>query len=87
MQKGSIVYFVIFLTFILLISCSPKGSTEKENTSGLIKAGDQMLCPVDGSKMTVNQNTRFFTYNGKKYFVCCLECLNTVEKNPGKYLR
>ncbi|MBU1075827.1 MAG: YHS domain-containing protein [Spirochaetes bacterium] len=46
-----------------------------------------MLCPVDGSKMTVNQNTRFFTYNGKKYFVCCLECLNTVEKNPGKYLR
>lgn len=44
----------------------------------------QTRCPVmDG---TINKSL-FVEYEGKRIYVCCKKCIETVKKDPAKYIR
>ncbi len=43
---------------------------------------EQKECPVMGG--AINKDL-FYEYEGKKLYVCCQACLDTVKKDPAKY--
>jgi YHS domain-containing protein len=49
-----------------------------------IKKINQRKCPVLGGMI----NTKlYYQYKGQKIYVCCPRCIDTVKKNPEKYLK
>ncbi|MEI7902665.1 MAG: YHS domain-containing protein [bacterium] len=44
----------------------------------------QTKCPVMKGKI---DKSLFVEYEGKRIYVCCKECIETVKKDPAKYIR
>lgn len=44
----------------------------------------QTRCPVMDGKI---DKSLFVEYDGKRIYVCCKECIETVKKDPAKYIR
>ena len=51
-------------------------------TTNVVK--HQTICPVMGGE--VNKKL-FVDYDGKRVYVCCGMCVNTVKKDPTKYIK
>ncbi|MCC6933224.1 MAG: TRASH domain-containing protein [Deltaproteobacteria bacterium] len=51
------------------------------------KAGDSVVCPVMGGTFTVTKDSPSVTIQNKKYYVCCGGCVESLNKNPDKYLK
>lgn len=51
-------------------------------TTNVVK--HQTICPVMGGE--VNKNL-YVDYDGKRIYVCCKGCIETVKKDPAKYIR
>jgi peptide-methionine (R)-S-oxide reductase len=51
------------------------------------KVGDWVTCPVTGLKLTVSDRLPSIAINGKRYYCCSKECVNTLKKEPDKYLK
>ncbi|MFA7157779.1 MAG: YHS domain-containing protein [Kiritimatiellia bacterium] len=51
-------------------------------TTNVVKR--QTICPVMGGE--VNKNL-YVDYEGKRIYVCCKGCIETVRKDPAKYVR
>ena len=45
---------------------------------------EQKICPVMGGKIDPDL---YYTYKGKKIYVCCPGCIAAIKKNPEKYLK
>ncbi len=48
------------------------------------KVQPQTTCPVMGGNVN---KALFAEYGGKRIYVCCKECLETVKNDPVKYIR
>lgn len=58
------------------------GSAEKQEKTA-VKLSEQKTCPVMGGKI----NKKLYTdYKGQRIYVCCAGCIDTVNKNPEKYI-
>ncbi|MCG2680156.1 MAG: YHS domain-containing protein [Kiritimatiellae bacterium] len=44
----------------------------------------QIKCPVMEGKI---DKSLFVEYDGKRVYVCCKDCIETVKKDPAKYIR
>jgi YHS domain-containing protein len=44
----------------------------------------QTTCPVMGEPIDKNL---YVDYNGKRIYVCCVNCVDKVKKNPEKYIK
>jgi YHS domain-containing protein len=51
------------------------------------KKGDMVICPVMKDTFKVTGKSLFYTYKGKKYYVCCPACIPELKKDPEKYLK
>lgn len=49
--------------------------------------GDRVTCPVTGFKLTISDKLPSVAINGKRYYCCSSECINTLRKEPDKYLK
>jgi len=49
-----------------------------------IKKIDQKICPVMGGRINTSL---YYTYKGRKIYVCCGGCIPVIKKNPEKYLK
>jgi len=45
---------------------------------------EQKTCPVMGGKIN---RSLYYTYKGRKIYVCCGGCIPVIKKNPEKYLK
>lgn len=64
-----------------------KKVNEQKLKSPQAKIGDTVLCPVFKTKMVVKKDSLYAEYKGKKYYVCCSDCVNEFKKNPEKYVK
>jgi YHS domain-containing protein len=53
----------------------PAGVTEVKNTKCIVMADD------------VGPSTKFVTYQGKAYHICCEDCVKDFNKDPEKYVK
>jgi peptide-methionine (R)-S-oxide reductase len=49
--------------------------------------GESVACPVEGTVVTVADDTHSADIDGRKYYVCCVECAHKVKADPDKYLK
>ncbi|HBM17308.1 MAG TPA: hypothetical protein DD381_13355 [Lentisphaeria bacterium] len=56
---------------------------DKHNDPNQIK-GTQTLCPVMNEPI---DKDLYVDYEGKRIYVCCYGCLDTVKEDPAKYIK
>lgn len=49
--------------------------------------GTETTCPVTGEKFKVKEKTIQVTHGGKRYALCCADCLPEWNKDPAKYAK
>ena len=65
--------------------CSNCGKCKKKTTEEANKQEKQQtICPVMGGKIDKNQYT---DVKGKRIYVCCKGCINTINADPDKYIK
>lgn len=61
-----------------------EGKHKEHSDAGQLAAKKaQSTCPVMGGNVN---KALFVEYDGKRLYVCCKECLETVKKDPAKYI-
>lgn len=50
------------------------------------QVGNELVCPVMGTKFRVNKKTVYSRHEGKCYAFCCPGCKAPFEKTPEKYV-
>ena len=55
----------------------------KENKQAVAKSNIQTTCPVMGG--AINKNL-YYDYKGKRIYVCCSGCIESVKNDPEKYI-
>lgn len=61
---------------------SDEASVPVPTTTNVVK--HQTICPVMGGAINTNL---YVDYDGKRIYVCCKGCIETVKKDPAKYIR
>jgi len=56
-------------------------------TEGRKKVGEEFTCPVDGMRMTVQENTPTTEYQGKVYYFCNEADKQAFLKDPERYAK
>jgi len=56
-------------------------------TEGRKKVGEAFTCPVDGMRMTVQENTPTTEYQGKVYYFCNEADKQAFLKDPERYVK
>jgi peptide-methionine (R)-S-oxide reductase len=51
------------------------------------RMGEKTVCPVNGTLLTVNEDTGFAEIEGKRYYVCCEDCAGKLKDDPDRYLK
>lgn len=57
---------------------------EQQQDSGAVKGKPQTVCPVMGGSIDKDY---YVDYDGKRIYVCCDECVETVKADPEKYIK
>lgn len=79
---------ILFLGFQVLAACTNNDKTQKQTyKSPELKIGDKATCPVMNSKFTVSKDSLYVVVQGKKYYVCCADCVKLLKQHPDKYLK
>jgi hypothetical protein len=65
---------IISITVILVFSLTLAGSAF---------AKEQLTCPVMGGK--INKEI-YVDHGGKRVYLCCNMCIDTIKKDPAKYI-
>jgi YHS domain-containing protein len=60
----------------------PAENVIREDTPPVVFDAGNKVCPVLGEKV---DGKNFYTYNGKRYGLCCPMCQAEFEKDPAKY--
>lgn len=68
----------------LLFAQDVKSEAKSAEKKQAVKIKYQTLCPVMGGK--INKKL-FVDFKGKRIYVCCPGCLETLKKNPEKYIK
>jgi YHS domain-containing protein len=88
------VFFVFSLSEVTAQEKTKKGKKEKSSMvmkkdtttrkGSLSVTNEKLICPVMNmdAKKEIN-----YTYQGKKYYFCCKDCLEKFKANPEKYLK
>ena len=79
-MKRMIAAFAVVSLAITLSAC---GSDAMDNTEARMASAAQTMCPVMGGK--VNKSL-YADHEGKRIYVCCPGCVNTVKEDPQKYI-
>lgn len=53
---------------------------------GTRKVGDVTKCPISGDMFTVTADSPHVEHEGKVYYFCCVQCLETFEANSEEHL-
>jgi YHS domain-containing protein len=77
---------------MIVSGCAKTETAEKKNAAASASTETtqqtvpvlQKTCPVMGNR--VNKDL-YYDYNGKRIYVCCAMCIDSVRKEPEKYLR
>lgn len=64
------------------LAAEEHGRHEKE--AEVVKITPQATCPVMGGK--INKDL-YVDHNGKRVYVCCKGCIDTITKAPEKYIK
>ena len=86
MKKSVIIagLAVILFSSGYVWSQDDEGKHKEHSDAGQLAAKKaQTTCPVMGSAVNTNL---YVDYDGKRIYVCCKECLETVKKDPAKYI-
>lgn len=96
MKKGMLISAGILVVGIVIGWSAWVAAGEKETKSCPLMAkkgthafaliGNELICPVLGSKFRISEKTVYSRYKGKCYAFCCPECKEPFNKNPGKYI-
>ncbi len=86
MQKALLVISLITIAAFVLVGCNPGGKPDK-GTAKISGAGEAVICPVMGTKITKDKAYDMMEYKGKPYYFCCAGCKPAFEKNPEKYIK
>ena len=68
---------------IAAVQKDPQKYIDKLKANGVTVAKTQTICPVMGGK--VNKSL-YVDYQGKRIYVCCQGCIDTVKAAPEKYI-
>lgn len=79
---------LVLCTIVLLsiLGCGTNGEAHSQHAKNSnVQSGDwgNTTCPIMGDPIDKNV---FTTYEGKKVYFCCEDCIPKFKKNPGKYL-
>jgi len=56
-------------------------------TEGRKKVGEEFSCPVDGMRMTVQENTPATEYRGTTHYFCNEQNKQTFRQDPERYVK
>ncbi|MBF0225280.1 MAG: hypothetical protein HQK76_07475 [Desulfobacterales bacterium] len=73
------INFIIAIALIFLFTSDVFAGEQKGKNEAI-----QTICPVMGGK--INKNL-YVDYNGQRIYVCCPGCIDTVKKDPEKYIK
>jgi len=75
--RNVVVIVAMVMTLSLMFSASLRAADSPA------QGGKQSLCPV----MNYNINKAFYVdIDGKRIYVCCAQCVDTIKSNPAPYL-
>lgn len=69
---------------IVEVKKNPAKYIKKLENDGITVAKLQTTCPVMGGKV---DKSLYVDHAGKRVYVCCQECIATVQKDPAKYIK
>jgi YHS domain-containing protein len=74
-----------------MCGCCAVGMVQPENpriplTQGRKEVGEEFICPVDGMRMRVTEDTPSTEYRGKTYYFCTEEEKRAFLQNPDRYM-
>lgn len=82
-QKIAIVAgAVLMLVGVGIAGVQESQAVDKKMEGETVKK--QTVCPVMGGAVNTNL---YVDYDGKRIYVCCKDCIETVKKDPVKYIR
>ena len=76
----------LIMTASLIAGAAVAGEGDGHHAKEAVKAKiiQQTTCPVMGGK--VNRDL-YVDHDGKRVYVCCKGCVETVKRNPGKWIK
>lgn len=74
--------YCLFLALGMFIASSTSLLAQEKDTSGDMQKV-QTVCLLTGRP--INKNP-YVDYDGKRIYVCCKGCIETIKENPQKYL-
>ena len=81
MKRVTLLACTIVALMAVGVVCAKDAPADAKTTEQAVKK--QTLCPVMGGE--VNKKL-FVDYQGKRIYVCCKGCIETVKKDPAKYV-
>ncbi|MBU1076679.1 MAG: hypothetical protein KKH98_05260 [Spirochaetes bacterium] len=87
--KTIMIILVLSLSLsVFMVSCSKSGEFAKQTyNTPEAKVGDKVVCPVMDTQFTVKEDSQYVMAKGKKIYVCCPSCMDSIKADPDKYLK
>ncbi len=82
----TILLIILMAAAFTFTSCGKTDVVKQSYTAPELKVGQTTTCPVMKTKFTVKENQKYAVVDGKKYYVCCPDCIDKIKDNPKKYL-
>lgn len=74
---------VVVSAILILMGPGVLGAQESQTGTQKQAVKKQTICPVMGGAVNTNL---YVNYDDKRIYVCCKECIETVKKDPAKYI-
>ena len=80
--------FAMFMMLLIqsgaFLNAQTSGDTDKKTTATENNLKPQTECPVLGGAV---DKSLFVDYQGKRIYVCCAGCIDTVKSDPEKFIK
>jgi YHS domain-containing protein len=69
--------------------CSVEGQKAEagKTCDASAKVGGEAICPVEGSKFTITEESPCSMHGEECYFFCCSDCKVKFDANPEEYVK
>ena len=84
MKRWAMNLVIVCLVGTVGASLAAEGHGGHEKETEKAKSTPQTTCPVTGDKI---DKGLYVDHEGRRVYVCCKKCVDTVKKDPQKYIK